>query len=104
MVKRTLFKKFKTDKFKNKQSNVYKQYKYHNDQISKLKRISKAIHDKKYFLENMKNSKKMWLGINSLLNKNKKQQNTIFLEDQGFISDPHNVANKFNDFFSKHSR
>ena len=97
--KRALFKKFKSEKFKDKSSDVYKKYKYHNDQICKLKRISKALHDKKYFLENMKNSKKMWIGLNSLLNRSKKQQNTIFLEDQGFISDPHNVANKFNDFF-----
>ena len=97
--KRSLFKQFKADKFKNKSSDVYKKYKYHNDQICKLKRISKAIHDKKYFIDNMKNSKKMWIGLNTLLNRNKKQQNTIYLEDQGFISDPHNVANKFNDFF-----
>ena len=97
--KRSLFKKFKSDKFKNKSSDVYMKYKYHNDQICKLKRISKAMHDKKYFIDNMKNSKKMWIGLNSLLNRNKKQQNTIFLEDQGFISDPQNVANKFNDFF-----
>ena len=34
-----------------------------------------------------------------MLNKHKKQQGTIFLEDKGFISDPHTVANKFNDFF-----
>ena len=47
----------------------------------------------------MKNSKKTWIGINSLLNKHKKQQGTIFLEDNGFISDPRVVANKFNDFF-----
>ena len=97
--KRSLFKKFKSDKFKNKSSDAYIRYKYHNDQICKLKRVSKAMHDKKYFIDNMKNSKKMWIGLNTLLNKNKKQQNTIYLEDQGFISDPHNVANKFNDFF-----
>ena len=31
--------------------------------------------------------------------KHKKKQNTIYLEDNGFISDPGKVANKFNDFF-----
>ena len=41
----------------------------------------------------------VWIGINSLLNRHKKQQNTIYLEDNGFISDPSKVANKFNDFF-----
>ena len=28
-----------------------------------------------------------------------KKQNTIYLEENGFISDPTKVANKFNDFF-----
>ena len=98
-TKRTLFKKFKSDKFKDKESTVYKQYKIHNDCINKLKRICKRDHFQKYFLENFKNSKKKWLGINNLLNRHKKRQNTIYLEDQGFISDPHKVANKFNDFY-----
>ena len=98
-TKRKLFKKFKSDKFKIKESDVYKQYKTHNDCINKLKRICKKDHFQKYFLENFKNSKKKWLGINNLLNRHKKRQNTIYLEDQGFISDPHNVANKFNEFY-----
>ena len=97
--KRSLFKKFKNDKFKNKDSNTYKQYKIYNDSINKLKRISKQEYYKKFFNENFQNSKKIWSGINSLLNRNKKRQNTIYLEDQGFISDSHQVANKFNDFF-----
>ena len=97
--KRSLFKQFKNDKFKNKESEVYKQYKVYTDSINKLKRLSRTNHWQKYFNENTKNSKKIWVGLNSLLNKHKKQHNTIYLEEQGFISDPHQVANKFNDFF-----
>ena len=97
--KRTLFKKFKNDKWKNKESEVFKEYKTCNDIINKLKKLSKRNYYNKYFSEHMNNSKKTWIGINSLLNKHKKQQGTIFLEDKGFISDPHTVANKFNDFF-----
>ena len=52
-----------------------------------------------FFTQNFKNSKQIWKGINALLNRHKKQQNTIYLEDNGFISDPTKVANKFNDFF-----
>ena len=52
-----------------------------------------------FFSENFKNSKKIWTGINTLLNRHKKKQGTIYLEDNGFISDPGKVANKFNDFF-----
>ena len=97
--KRMLFKKFKNDKFKNKNSDVYKEYKTCTDTINKLKRTSKRIHLNEYFTKHMNNSKKTWIGINSLLNRHKKQQGTIFLEDKGFISDPHEVANKFNNYF-----
>ena len=78
---------------------MYHQYKIYTDNINKLKRASKNNHWQKYFKENVKNSKKIWQGINSLLNKQRKKQNTIYLEEKGFISDPHKVANKFNDFF-----
>ena len=39
------------------------------------------------------------MGINSLLSRQRKKQGTIYLEEKGLISDPHIVANKFNDFF-----
>ena len=45
--KRSLFKKFKSDKFKDKESTVYKQYKTYNDMINKLKRMSKTDYYKK---------------------------------------------------------
>ena len=41
----------------------------------------------------------MWQGINKLLNRGKKRQGTIFLEENGLISDPFQVANKFNDYY-----
>ena len=98
-TKRSLFKQFKNDKFKNKESDAYKKYKFHNDQVNKLKKISLKIHCQKFFKENIANSRKAWRGINTLLNRNRKQQNTIYLEENGLISDPKKVANKFNDFF-----
>ena len=97
--KRTLFKKFKNDKLKGKATKTYKQYKLYTDQINKLKRICMQDYYQNYFTQNFRNSKEVWLGINTLLNRQKKQLNTIYLEDNGFISDPTKVANKFNDFF-----
>ena len=41
----------------------------------------------------------MWLGINRLLNRGRKKQGTIFLEENGLISDPLQVANKFNNYY-----
>ena len=98
--KRALFKQFKTEKLKNKDSSAtYQQYKIYNDNINKLKRICMKDHYQKFFTENFHNSKKIWSGINTLLNRHKKKQNTIYLEDNGFISDPGKVANKFFFFF-----
>ena len=102
--KRMLFKKFKQDKFKNKESSTYQQYKTYNDCINKLKKICKKDYYQKYFTDNCKNSKKVWSGINTLLNRHRKKQNTIYLEEEGFMSDPTKVANKFNDFFPKYCR
>ena len=98
-TKRALFKQFKNDKFKNKQSDVYLKYKTHNDCVNKLKKISMKMHYKEYFRKYISNSRKAWIGINTLMNRHKKTHNTIYLEENGFISDPTKVANKFNDFF-----
>ena len=98
-TKRSLFKKFKNDKFKNKESNAYHKYKTHNDHVNKLKKISMKMHYKNYFKKYINNSRKAWIGINTLMNRHKKTQNTIYLEENGLISDPSKVANKFNDFF-----
>ena len=98
-TKRKLFKQFKNDKFKDKKSNVYQKYKTHNDLVNKLKKVSMKMHYQNYFKNHFANSRKAWQGINTLLNRHRKPQNTIYLEDNGFISDPAKVANKFNDFF-----
>ena len=97
--KRSLFVQFKNEKFKDKDGDIYQQYKTYTTWINKLKRICMKDHYQKFSSQNFKNSKKIWIGINTLLNRHKKQQNTIFLEDNGFISDPTKVSNKFNDFF-----
>ena len=56
--KRALFKKFKEDKFKNKNTTTYQQYKIYNDSINKLKKLSKRNFYQKYFNETSKTLKK----------------------------------------------
>ena len=97
--KRSLFKQFKNEKNKDKNSEIYKRYKAYTGHINKLKRICMKDHYQKFFSDNFRNSKQIWIGINTLLNRHKKQQNTIYLEENGLISDPTKIANKFNDFF-----
>lgn len=87
--KRLLFKKLKGLIDKNKNTdNVHKKYKTYNDMINKLKKKCKRDYYQNYFNENCKDSKKIWSGINKLLNKSCKKQGTIFLEENGLISDP----------------
>ena len=80
--KRSLFKKFKNLKVKDKNSSdVYKLYKRYNDTINKLKKKCKRDFYQNYFNENYKNSKKVWIGINKLLNRQRNQRGTIYLEE-----------------------
>ena len=68
--KRSLFKKFKDLKLKNKSiDEVHKNYKFYNDTINKLKKKCKRDYYQNYFNENSANSKKVWTGINKLLNR-----------------------------------
>ena len=98
--KRSLFEKIKKLKLKNKGTDeVYKIYKTYNDMINKLKKKCKRDYYQNFFNQNSSNSKKIWSGINTLLNRGRKTQGTIFLEDNGLISDPLKVANKFNNFY-----
>ena len=96
--KRSLFKSLKKHKEKNKNADdIHKKYKTYNNMINKLKKKCKRDYYQNYFTENCKNAKKVWTGINKLLNKSRKKQGTIFLEENGLISDPFKVVNKFND-------
>ena len=98
--KRSLFKQLKNLKIKNKNADeVHKKYKYYNDMINKLKKKCKRDYYQNFFNENASNSKKVWNGINRLLNRGRKKQGTIFLEENGLISDPLKVANKFNNYY-----
>ena len=98
--KRSLFKQLKKLKLKNKNTDeVYSKYKYYNSTIKKLKTKCKRDYYQNYFNNHASNSKKVWTGINRLLNRGRKKQGTIFLEENGLISDPLKVANKFNDYY-----
>ena len=97
--KRKLFLKFKNEKLKNKNGTTYQQYKMYNDNINKLKKLRKRNYYQDYFTENHRNSKKVWKGINTLLNRHRNQPNNIHLEENGLISNPTIVADKFNEFY-----
>ena len=98
--KRALLHKFKNEKMRNKDTSAtFQKYKEYNNLINKLKRMSKRNFYHKFFNDNSNNTKNIWRGINQLLNRKKSKQGNIFLEENGLITDPLKVANKFNEYF-----
>ena len=83
-------------------ANLHKQYKNYRNSIVNLIRISKQIYFTNYFQTNSKNSKKIWQGINDYLhrNKNKGTDKVTLNLDGNKITEPANVANIFNNFFT----
>lgn len=80
----------------------FNRYKLYRNLIKVLSTNSKQSFYKQYFENNMNNAKKIWSGINELLNKNTtKSHSQIFLNDNGVIlTDQKKVANNFNKFYT----
>ena len=99
--KRSLFKIFKNKKLNGKNTDeIFTQYKTHRNMLNSLIRLSKRNYYKEYFTKNFNDSKKIWKGINQLLQKGKFKQKSIFIGDNDELTtDPRLVANKFNQYF-----
>ena len=93
-----LFLKSKDPIAKNK---FLKEYKFYRNKIVDLLNHSKTDHYKYYFENNMKNSKKVWEGINELISIKKKSVSKISLNiNNTLISDPRLLAENFNNYFT----
>ena len=97
-IKTKYYKKF----MKTKNKKHYAKYKIYRDKINHLIRASKNIYYKNYFTQYKKNSKKIWDGINNILTNKQKSTNSKIniIENNTFITDQLEVANKFNTFFT----
>ena len=99
-LKNKYYKKF----LKTKDKFWYCRYKYYRDLINHLIRKSKTTHFKAYFSQFNNNCKKLWQGINYVLNSKSTSNSNANLTLQtsiGMISDPKMVANEFNKFFTE---
>ena len=77
------------------------QYKTLRNQIVKLCRDSKSIYFQSFFRNNASNIKNTWKGINKIINVSSKNWNTpSLIVNNKLISEPVEVANKFNEYFS----
>ena len=78
----------------------FDKYRQYRNKITHLIRQSETNHFKAYFRKFKNNSKKVWIGINKILNKNVFKSQNIVLSYKGkIISNQKTVADEFNNFF-----
>ena len=85
-----------------KKSTIFSEYKIIRNSIVQEIRQSKISYYREYFSKHNKDIRKVWIGIKRIVNINSKSFDIpTCIEEQGTtISDPKEVANKFNDYFS----
>ena len=89
-----------------KKESVIIKYKEQKNEITKQIRRSKKFYYNQYFTKNSSNLKKLWAGINQILNKNKYSNNNpvcIEIDVEGnvnTITDPKGIANAFNSHYT----
>ena len=81
---------------------MYECYKYYRNTLSRLIRQSNVIHYRTEFESWKNNSKKIWKGINELINRHKnKATNDISLKIVGKLVRDHKIIeNEFNNYFT----
>ena len=91
--------KAKNDQLKEEYHQKYKELR---NQIVSLCRASKNIHFQRFFTENANNAKNTWQGIKSIINirNSSKSSPTTLLAGNKIVSEPTEIANNFNNYFS----
>ena len=99
----SLLKKFKKEKRPNKKGELYNDYKTLRNRIVSQIRQSKLDHYRKFFNDNMKNSKQIWNGIREIISlKSRNKTNKLSLDIDGhLISDQKVIAESLNNFFTQ---
>ena len=97
-----IYKKYIKTKNVLTKSEYENQYTVLRSQIVKLCRDSKKTHFQNYFFNNASNVKNTWKGINQIININSKRNKSpsSLIVKNKIISDPTEVANSFNEYFS----
>ena len=92
-IRTTDYKKF----MNTKKHKWYDEYRIYRDKINQLLCKSKNNHYKNYFATFKRDDKKVWICINDIISKAKKHEKNINLyENNQFISNQQQIANKFN--------
>ena len=97
-----LYKKFLMIKDKTLKDLFFKSYKTIRNKIVSECRQSKKLYYQNYFLTNANNIKNTWQGIKSIINldgRDKINPTSIQIDDK-LVTEPKEVANQFNNYFS----
>ena len=98
----SLFKKYIKTNDPIKKENIFSDYKTIRNQIIVLTKESKKSFYCNYFHDNNKNLRKIWKGIKEIININSKSSDipSRIVTNGNLISDPTEVANSFNHYYS----
>ena len=97
-----IFRQFKKCVNPVRKSNLLNKYKTYRNQIASLTRASKKIHMSDFFTLNKNNTRKIWQGIKSIINVKDSSMSspTCIVSEGKTITDPMEIAESFNAFFS----
>ena len=100
--KNKLFKKYMKCKNITRKNILFTEYKKCKNDILKATRFSKKLFFQDYFTKNNKNMKKIWEGIKQIVNIKSKNFNqpSCLINKENTLTDPIEIANTFNDYFS----
>ena len=101
-VKNKLYNSYTKCKLPDKKAETHSTYKILRNQINEQIKINKKKFYQDYFSNNNKNLRKIWLGIKELINIKTKTHDlpTCLIENNETITDPIDISNQFNNYFS----
>ena len=100
--KNKLFKKYVKIKNADQKQRILHEYKLAKNEITTLTREAKKAYYRNYFSKHKKNLQKVWKGIKEIINIKSKNFSspTSIMDGNKVITDPTEMANNFNNFFT----
>ena len=97
-IKNSYYKKY----LKTKSTYYHTKFKLYRNKLNHLLKISKKQYYNKYFFQNIKDGKRIWMGIKQIVKfKPQTSQRLIKIVDNNFeITEPKLVADAFNNYFA----
>ncbi len=101
-LKNRLFKRYVNCKDPTKKADIFKEFKNIKNDVTASTRASKKAYYQSYFTKHKQDLKKTWEGIREIINIKSKNYDhpTCITHDNKNITDPADIANKFNDYYT----